>query len=136
EESDKSSKTGGTDAAAGRAKAELEELNKLNTNLFSSDLAANPKAKTHQLQVLTNKPRDIFYIATVVGYVEPSNYGYLIGDFTPQALSKDTSQFAFADQVQHDAGKELFRLVVQQLRSRAEVEISEQARKQFADEPQ
>ena len=85
---------------------------------------------------MTNKPRDIYYIATVAGYTEPSSYGYLMGDFTPQAFSKDVSQFAFPDQVQQDAGKEMFRLAVQQLRSRAEVEISEQARKQYADETQ
>jgi hypothetical protein len=137
EELEKPGKAASTDtAAASRAKQELEALNKLNAELFSADLAKNPKAKVGQVQVLTNKPRDIFYIATVVDAVQPSMYGYLTHDLMPQLSSKESSQFAFADQVQKDYGKELLRMLSQQMRSQADVEISEQGRKQFADEAQ
>jgi len=135
EESDKPSKASGAEAAANRAKAELEELNKLNASLFAPELANDPKAKVGQVQVLTNKPRSVYYIATLVHAAEPSNYGYMIGDLLPQGLGKDSSQYPFVDQVQQDFSKELLRLVSQQLRSQAEVEITDQARKQFADEP-
>jgi hypothetical protein len=111
-------------------------LNKLNAELFSPDLGKNPKAKVGQVQVLTNKPRDMFYIATVVDAVQPSMYDYMVHDLMPQLSSKDSSQFAFADQVQKDFGKELLRMLSQQMRSQAEVDISDQGRKQFADEAQ
>jgi hypothetical protein len=137
EESEKSGKTGGTEVAvSSRAKQELEELNKLNAELYSSDIAKNPKAKVGQIQVLTNKPHDMFYIATVVDAVQPSAYGYLLQDLTPQLAGRDNSQFAFAEQVQQDFGKELVRILTQQMRSQADVDVSEQGRKQFADEAQ
>ena len=59
EEVDKSAKSAAAEAAAGRAKSELEELNTLNKNLFSPDIVSNPFAKVGQIQVLTNKPRDV-----------------------------------------------------------------------------
>src|SRR5262249_4791853 len=74
-----------------KTEKEVEELNQLNKSLFWQELASNPKAKTGQLQVLTNKPRSVYYIATITSAVEPTSYSYY-GEVLPRALGREGSQ--------------------------------------------
>jgi hypothetical protein len=132
EEADKQNKTPAGEAALKRAKADLEELGKLNEGLFRSELVTNPKLKSlGQIQVLTNRPRNTYYITMVTGYNEPS-----INETLAQVGQREGSQNSFIDQVQIDQGKELMQLLSKHLQKLAEVEISTEARKQFGDESQ
>src|SRR5262249_27325193 len=113
-----------------KTEKEVEELNQLNKSLFWQELASNPKARTGQLQVLTNKPRSVYYIATITSAVEPTSYSYY-GDVLPRALGRAGSQNKFVAQVQEEYGKEFLRLLSQQLRQQGEVTVSDNAKKQF-----
>jgi hypothetical protein len=107
-----------------------DKLDELNQSLFRPD----PKGKVAQIQVLTNKPRSVYYIATVTGSVEPNMYNYF-SDVLPQALGRDSSQNMFVDQVQYEYGREFLRVLTAQLRAAAEVQVSDAAKKQFDAEP-
>ena len=128
EDPEKKGKAADSDPAVKRAKVDFEEINKLNDDLFLKP--ADFKVKIPQVQVLTNKPRDVVYLALVSGIKEPRNLEYLtLPDVSPFGGLQPT----FADQVQQDFGKELLALMTKHLREK--VEIHEKARSQFGDEP-
>jgi len=134
EDAERQAKTPGSEAAASRARAELEQLNKLNEALFYPELVTNPKMRVGQVQVLTNKPRSVYYITTVTSFIEPSMSSYF-GDVLPQAVGKDSSRNLFVDQVQQEFGKRLIAEMSAQLRAQAsDFDISDQAKKQFGDD--
>ncbi len=128
----KKGKTTETDPAAIRAKIDFDEINKLNDELFLKP--ADYKVKIPQVQALTNKPRDVVYLALVSSIKPPKNLEYLKeapAEFSPFSSLQPT----FADQVQQDFGKELLVLMSQYLREKAGVgTISDKARSQFGDE--
>jgi hypothetical protein len=112
---------------------DLKEVNELNEKLFDKNL--KPSLKYGQIQVLTNKPRTVYYLAMVAA-VKPAEMFHYFADVLPQAAASGRAQNQFVDQVQSEYGKELLKLVIEQLRAQAEVAISDQARKQFAEADQ
>ena len=112
---------------------DMKEVSDLNDKLFDKNL--KPSLKYGQVQVLTNKPRTVYYVAMVAA-VKPAEIFQFFADALPQAAATGRSQNHFVDQVQSDYGKELLKLVIDQLKAQGDVMISDQARKQFAEADQ
>jgi hypothetical protein len=108
-----------------------KELNELNKKLFEPKLGG----KLGQVQVISNKPRNIYYIAMVTDVNEPEMFHYF-ADVLPQATLTGTARNTFVDQVQGEYGKQLLKATLEQLRAQGEVNISKQARDQFASSDQ
>jgi len=72
----------------------------------------------------------------MVAAVKPAEIFQFFADALPQAAATGRSQNHFVDQVQSDYGKELLKLVIDQLKAQGDVMISDQARKQFAEADQ
>src|SRR5439155_7614509 len=111
--------------------ASFKDLNDLNAALFQPSFKMD-KSKVGQLQVLTNKPRSVYYIALVTNVKEPNPFDYYAA-VLPQALGRDNAQNTFVDQVQAEYGKEFLRVMVEQMREQGGVWISDSARKQFEE---
>jgi hypothetical protein len=108
-----------------------QELNELNTSLFQKNYK---QGKLGQLQVLTNKPRTVYYIALVADVQEPPPLGFF-GDSMP-SLGGDPHRNEFAERVQHEMGEELLKLTVEAMKSADDkFFISDDARKQFDEAP-
>jgi hypothetical protein len=120
-----------TDPAAKRAQVDFEELNKINEELFLKP-TAGAKTKPTQVQVLTNKPRSVYYIATITETREPRNLEYLKEN--PEFSPFGGYHLTFVDQVQQDLGKELMPLMSKYLRIKAGVDIPEKSKSMFADD--
>jgi hypothetical protein len=112
---------------------DMKELTDLNEKLFSKNL--KPGSTPGQLQVLTNKPRTVYYLA-MVSAVRPAQMFHYFENVLPQAIATGRAQNLFVDQVQTEYGKELLKLTLDRLRMEAKVEISDLARKQFAEAEQ
>jgi len=108
---------------------DIKELDELNKDLFWKDLSIS--SKVGQVQILPNKSRGIYYIATVTDAKPPEKFSFFAGG----GFVKEGFQSKFADQVQEDYAKELLQSFVQQMRTSADIDISKDAQKQFADEP-
>ncbi len=107
-----------------------KELNDLNAELFVKNYK---QAKIGQLQILTNKPRTVYYIALVTDVREPPPFAYF-ADVLPGAMGSDSAKNDFVDRVQQDMGQELLKLTVQAMRdSDANYFVSDDAKKQFAE---
>jgi len=104
EKSDKALQTGYSD------------LDNLNTELLKTK-------KVHQIQVLTNKPQNIFYVSVVTGAP-----GANMAEFA-EALRGARSQRGFGpldrfvEMAQHDAGKEFRKALTAQLQKQLKLEI-------------
>jgi hypothetical protein len=110
---------------------ELEELSKLNEDLFWTTLASKSDNKgVFQIQVLTNKPHDVYYIATIVSARPPTTDDFmqtvLLG-----GMGQLGSQHSFADQIQDEYGKRLMAAMVAYLRAQGNVDVKTKAREQF-----
>jgi hypothetical protein len=112
---------------------DYKDLNDLNSSLFVQP-KPGARPKLGQVQVLTNKPRTVYYVAMVTKVSEPEMFHYF-ETVLPQAVP-GKSQNMFIDQVQIDYGKNLLKTSMEQLRLQAEVFISDEARKAFADSDQ
>jgi hypothetical protein len=112
---------------------DMKEISELNDKIFDKNL--KPSLKYGQVQVLTNKPRTVYYLAMVAAVKPAEKFDYF-ADALPQAVATGRSQNQFVDQVQLEYGKELLKLVIDQLRLQGDVTISDQARKQFAEADQ
>ena len=110
----------------------FKDLNDLNAALFLPNYKMD-KDKLGQLQVLTNKPRTVYYIALVTNVKEPNPFDYFAA-VLPQALGKDTAHNTFVDQVQAEYGKEFLRVMVEQMRDEAGVALSDSAKKAQLEE--
>ncbi len=105
-------------------KTEVPDLDKLNADLFA-DATAKKMLGDKFVQVLTNKPRDTFYIAVVAstaGKADSNDF------FTVVLRGAATGQDMFFLRAQERLGAEHFRAVVQQLRKNHRVEVFEGAK--------
>jgi hypothetical protein len=108
-----------------------KDLNELNKSLFEPKLGG----KLGQVQVISNKPRDKYYVVMVTDVNEPEMFHYF-ADVLPQASITGSARNTFVDQVQTEYGKQLLKATLEQLRAQGEVNISKQARDQFASSEQ
>jgi hypothetical protein len=119
----------------------VKRLNEINESLFDKDLnQAGPKifprGRAFQVQILTNRPRTVFYVAAVVREGAATRADFLASfleawggaassqlpriDATGQPHFGDT----FIDMVQADAGREFQAQFMQQLRSQWKLEVT------------
>jgi hypothetical protein len=112
---------------------DMKDLSDLNEKLYDKNI--KPGGNLGQLQVLTNKPRTVYYVALVTD-VKPAEIFNYFENVLPHAAQTGRGQNKFVDQVQSDYGRELLRLTLEHLKSQADVFISDAARKQFADAEQ
>jgi hypothetical protein len=105
----------------------LDDLNEL---LFLPKLSDKEKQVVKQIQVLTNKPRSVYYIVALAQVKEPPPF-YFWDEILAKSSSMGKAQNRFIDQAQEDFGKEFVVELIRQLRSEANVEISDNAKKQM-----
>jgi hypothetical protein len=109
----------------------VKKVNEINANLFKMSAAKGAP----QVQILTNRPRTIFYVAVVLKEYPPSQIEFL--EMWSDALRRPVPGTpvyldTIIDRAQQEAGQEFEKRFVQQLRSQAGVgEISAEARKNF-----
>jgi len=102
------------------------DLNELNAQLFKM------KSKLGQVQVLTNKPHSVYYIATVVEVRDQSDLNFL-NDMMSESIVPE-KQGSFFQQVQRELGNDLLKQAVLQMRKDSVSRISDTAAKQFGDD--
>jgi hypothetical protein len=111
---------------------DMKEVNELNEKLYDKNIKPGGKGMG-QIQVLTNKPRSVYYFALVTQVSDAQMFHYF-ENVLPQAAATGRAQNHFVDQVQGEYGKELMRLTLDQMRGSAV--ISDAAKKQFAESEQ
>jgi hypothetical protein len=111
-------------------KVDIGELDELNKGLFLGDLKADEKKATYQVQVLTNKPRTVYYIVTLARERPPSKDEF-IGTVLGRAFMMGKEQNRFVDVAQEELGKDVMAEMTKQLREQFEVWESEGAKKQI-----
>ena len=112
---------------------DMKDLTDLDEKLFDKNI--KPGSSLGQIQVLTNKPRTVYYIAMVTD-VKPAEMFNYFENVMPQAAATGRGQNRFVDQVQTEYGRELLRQTLEYLRTQADVLVSDSARKQFAETEQ
>jgi hypothetical protein len=114
----------------------LKEIDNLNESLFLRDLKPEEKKAIHQIQVLTNRPRTIYYIVTLAEERPPSKEEFY-SEIMTKAITSGREQNRFVDKAQEERGKELLAEVLRQLKGDggiAEVWMSDSAKKNAESE--
>ncbi len=120
------------DPNAKDTRGEDAALDQLNTKLHDTKLL---EKGVKQPQVLTNKPRSVYYVAVI----PPDSVAVpRIGDYRARILLRSVGQQgqqanSYLEQARMEMNKDIGKLLVQQLRDQANVKYNEEARKRYED---
>jgi hypothetical protein len=101
----------------------IRELNRINKDLFDPALKGDSRAK--QVQILTNRPRTVFYVAAVTAEhpAEPDTFVTLWRGALEGFGFGGGAQLL--ERAQEQAGRDFLAAFIKQLRKQAEVEITD-----------
>jgi hypothetical protein len=105
----------------------VKRLNEINKSLFDKSL--KPDAPIKQVQILTNRPRTVFYVAAVVAE-HPANETLFVASWGGSLdnfgmMAGRLQILSLLDRAQEEAGREFEAAFLRQLREQAKQEISD-----------
>ena len=101
----------------------VADIDNVNAALFAEAQKAN-RGTSKYVQILTNKPRDTFYVAVLEGPPTPVGWHGLAMILRDGALNRDT----LVNRAQARRGEEFLQTFVEKLRERYKVKINENAK--------